>query len=68
MTSTVVDQNGRVLIPKDVREEAGLNEGTIVRVEKQGDGVMIKPIRGGRRTWKKLCGTFPKRTGKPQWQ
>jgi len=67
MTQTVVDQRGRVLIPEDVREGTGLDEGTIVRVEKQDDGIMIKPIRRGKRTWKQLCGLVPKRTGKPAW-
>ena len=67
MTQTVVDQRGRVLIPEDVREVAGLDEGTIVRVEKEGDGVTIKPIRKGKRAWKQLCGLAPKRTGKPEW-
>ncbi|MGA2789855.1 MAG: AbrB/MazE/SpoVT family DNA-binding domain-containing protein [Candidatus Bathyarchaeia archaeon] len=67
MTQTVVDQRGRVLIPEDVREGAGLDEGTIVRVENQEDGILIKPIRRGKRTWRELCGLIPKRTGKPEW-
>jgi AbrB family looped-hinge helix DNA binding protein len=67
MTQAVVDQRGRVLIPEDVREGAGLGEGTIVRVEKQRGVIVIKPIRRGRRTWKQLCGIIPKRTGKPEW-
>jgi len=29
MTQTVVDRRGRVLIPEDVRDSAGLDEGTI---------------------------------------
>jgi len=67
MTQTVVDQRGRVLIPEDVREGAGLDEGTVVRVEQQKVGIVIKPIRRRKRTWKQLCGMTPKRTGKPEW-
>jgi len=67
MTQTVVDQRGRVLIPEDVREDAGLNEGTVVKVETQADGIVIKPVRKGKRSWKQLCGVSPKRTGKPEW-
>jgi AbrB family looped-hinge helix DNA binding protein len=67
MTQTVVDQRGRVLIPEDVRERAGLDEGTVVRVEQQKVGIVIKPVRRGKRTWKQLCGMTPKRTGKPEW-
>jgi AbrB family looped-hinge helix DNA binding protein len=67
MTQTVVDQRGRILIPEDMREGAGLDEGTIVRVERQNEGIVIQPIGRGKRTWKQLCGIIPKRTGKPEW-
>ena len=67
MTQSVVDQRGRVLIPEAVREGAGLGEGTIVRVERQEEGIVIKPVRRGKRTWKQLCGLVPARTGKPDW-
>ncbi len=67
MAQAVVDQRGRVLIPEDVREDTGLDEGTVVRVETQGEGIMIKPVCKGKRSWKQLCGVVPKRTGKPEW-
>jgi AbrB family looped-hinge helix DNA binding protein len=67
MTQTVVDQRGRVLIPGDLRESAGLDEGTVVSVVRQEEGVVILPVRRGKRTWKQLCGLVPKRTGKPEW-
>ncbi len=67
MGQTVVDQRGRVLIPEEIREGAGLDEGTIVKVERQEDAIVIKPVRKSKRTWKQLCGLTPKRTGKPEW-
>lgn len=67
MTQTVVDQRGRVLTPEDVRESTGLDQGTVVRVERQEEGIVIRPIRRIRRTWKQLCGLTPKRTGRPEW-
>ena len=67
MTQTVVDQRGRVLIPEDVREDSGLDEGTVVRVETQDEGIVIKPVREAKRGWKQLCGIKPNRTGKPEW-
>ena len=67
MTHTVVDQRGRVLIPEDIRGVTGLEEGTVVKVETQEDGIVIKPIRRSKRSWKELCGLVPKRTGKPEW-
>jgi AbrB family looped-hinge helix DNA binding protein len=54
---------GRILIPEDTREGAGLDEGTIVRVERQDEGIVIQPIGRRKRTWKQLCGIIPKRTG-----
>jgi AbrB family looped-hinge helix DNA binding protein len=67
MTQTVVDQRGRVLIPEDIREGTGLDEGTVVKVETQDEGILIKPVRKGKRSWKQLCGMVPNRTGKPEW-
>jgi AbrB family looped-hinge helix DNA binding protein len=67
VTQTVVDQRGRILIPEDMRESAGLDEGTIVRIEKREEGIVIQPIGRGKRSWKQLCGITPKRTGKPEW-
>lgn len=66
---TIVDERGRVLIPQELREEAGLEEGTVVRVEKgKGKTIQIAPLkRGTRLAWKDLDGIKPRRTGKPEW-
>jgi len=66
---TVVDERGRVLIPQELREETGLEEGTVVKVEKgKGKTIQIAPLkRGTRLTWKDLDGIKPRRTGKPEW-
>jgi AbrB family looped-hinge helix DNA binding protein len=66
---TVVDERGRVLIPQELREEAGLQEGTVVKVEKgKGKTIQIAPLkRGTRLAWKDLDGIKPHRTGKPEW-
>jgi len=67
MTQTVVDQRGRVLIPEEIREGTGFGQGTVVEVEKEGEGIVMRPIRRSKRSWKQLCGLGPKRTGKPEW-
>ena len=66
---TVVDERGRVLIPQELREEAGLEEGTVVKVERgKGRTIQIAPVKGGGRpAWRDLNGTKPRRTGKPEW-
>jgi len=67
MAQTVVDQRGRVLIPEEIREDTGFQHGTVVEVEREGEQIVIKPIRKNKRAWKELCGLRPKRTGVPQW-
>ena len=67
MTETVVDQRGRVLIPEEIRESAGLTSGAMVAIEKAKDVVVIKPLRKHKRGWRQLCGLAPERTGKPEW-
>jgi len=67
MAQTVVDQRGRVLIPEEIREDTGFQHGTVVEVEREGEQIVIKPIRTHKRAWKHLCGLRPKRTGVPEW-
>jgi AbrB family looped-hinge helix DNA binding protein len=67
MTETIVDQRGRVLIPEEIRESAGLTSGATVAVEKVKDVVVIRKLRRHKRGWRQLCGLAPERTGKPEW-
>ena len=43
MTSTI-DSVGRLVIPKKVREAAGLRPGTQVRFRVESEGVLIEPV------------------------
>jgi len=67
MTETMVDQRGRVLIPKAIRESTGLIRGTVVAVERERDRVVIKPLRKSKRGLRRSCGLVPKRIGRPEW-
>jgi AbrB family looped-hinge helix DNA binding protein len=42
----VVDQMGRIVVPKALREQLGLTPGTVVDVTQYGDGLHVAP--GGR--------------------
>jgi AbrB family looped-hinge helix DNA binding protein len=66
---TVVDERGRVLIPRELRAEVGLDEGTVVQIRKGAkDSIVLAPSKKkGRRSWKQLCGLNPTRTGEPEW-
>jgi AbrB family looped-hinge helix DNA binding protein len=66
---TVVDERGRVLIPQELRRELGLDEGTVVDMEKSEGGIIMTPARRKHFSWKELNGTKPKtkRTVRQQW-
>jgi AbrB family looped-hinge helix DNA binding protein len=44
---TVIDKFGRVVIPKQVREDLGLKPGETLRVEERDQGILLKPLRDG---------------------
>lgn len=60
MADSSVDERGRVVIPSDLREEAGLQPGTAVRVEPVAGGVLIRPARSKREVVRALRGIIPK--------
>ena len=39
-----VDEKGRILIPRRLREKTGIREGSYVRVELDGERVIITPV------------------------
>lgn len=43
MTKNKMDKFGRVLIPKKIREKAGLGEGEDVEILRKGSKVIIRP-------------------------
>ena len=43
---TTLDSAGRVVIPKSLRDELGLEPGATLTAELQGDVVTLRPIRG----------------------
>ncbi|MGY0287471.1 MAG: AbrB/MazE/SpoVT family DNA-binding domain-containing protein [Candidatus Methanodesulfokora washburnensis] len=46
MTTEVVriDRKGRLLIPKKLREKAGIEEGGLVRLRAEERGIIIEPV------------------------
>jgi AbrB family looped-hinge helix DNA binding protein len=49
MNTTTLDSAGRVVIPKPLRDELGLEAGATLRAELQGDVVTLRPVRGDSR-------------------
>jgi AbrB family looped-hinge helix DNA binding protein len=53
MATTRVDHFGRIVIPKPIRDDLGLDAGTELAVEKQGDAIMLRPNDCGPRLKRK---------------
>ena len=43
---TTLDRFGRIIIPKNVREDMGLEAGAVLQIEKQGEKIVLKPTQG----------------------
>ena len=42
----ILDKFGRIVIPKQVRDDLGLSPGAVLRVEEAGEGIVLKPVPG----------------------
>ena len=58
-----VERRGQVTIPSDLRDEFGLEEGSVIRVRREKNGIlleMVQPIEGGkvvgRKEYRKVLG------------
>ena len=45
-TRLVIDKAGRVVIPKPLREELGLEPGDALEMESAGEQITLRPVRG----------------------
>lgn len=45
--TTTIDQAGRMVVPKSLRERYGLREGTDLEVEATADGILLRPRHSG---------------------
>jgi AbrB family looped-hinge helix DNA binding protein len=66
MQRAVVDDRGRVVLPRDVAEDLGLTKGDSVVFEKRGRDYVV--ARGGSRRGRleEIMDWDPTRTGKPE--
>ncbi|MEM1538411.1 MAG: AbrB/MazE/SpoVT family DNA-binding domain-containing protein [Candidatus Nezhaarchaeales archaeon] len=44
MAAVKVDEKGRIIIPKSMREKAGVKEGGYVKIRADEKGIMIEPL------------------------
>ncbi len=43
METVKVDGKGRIIIPKNIREKAGVKEGSYVKIKADGKAIMVEP-------------------------
>jgi AbrB family looped-hinge helix DNA binding protein len=46
-TTVTIDKAGRVVIPKEIRDELRLEAGDTLMLEFEGERVTLRPVRGG---------------------
>jgi AbrB family looped-hinge helix DNA binding protein len=59
-----IDRAGRIVIPKSVRREMHLESGDSLELERQGDGVTLRPARKSA-SFRMVYGVWLVRTGLP---
>jgi AbrB family looped-hinge helix DNA binding protein len=43
---TTIDRFGRIVLPKEVRDDLGLEAGAVIAVEEHGEHILLRPQRG----------------------
>lgn len=41
---TTLDRFGRIVIPKQIRDDLGLAPGAVLKVEERDEGILLKPV------------------------
>jgi AbrB family looped-hinge helix DNA binding protein len=39
-----LDRFGRIVIPKQVRDDLGLSPGSVLKIEERAEGIVLKPV------------------------
>jgi AbrB family looped-hinge helix DNA binding protein len=45
--NTMVDKFGRIVIPKELRDDLDIESGTVLSLEERGDSILLSPLRQG---------------------
>jgi len=64
MPTAVLDERGRILLPKDVAEELGVSKRDAVLFERRGRDFVIMKARSRRDRLEEIMDWNPERTGK----
>ncbi len=64
--SSIVDEKGRIVIPKHLAEELGLTKGDKISFEKKKQSLIIKKAKASEKRLDEIMSWNPKRMGKPE--
>ena len=62
---STIDERGRVLIPKEIREAYGLRAGQTVRFETDEEGIHLRPTISKEAFMERFCGALNAETRRP---
>jgi AbrB family looped-hinge helix DNA binding protein len=64
--TAVLDERGRVVLPKELAEELGVSKGDIVVFERKGKNFVVGRASSKRDRLEEIMDWNPERTGKPE--
>ena len=66
MPTAVLDERGRVVLPREIVDELGVGRGDMVVFERSGGNYVVKGTSGGKRRLEEVMDWNPPRDGKPE--
>ena len=63
--TTIVNKNGQVIIPQEIRERLGIEEGSVLDFKIRGNQIVIKAKRPGKKFVEEWCSIVKNKLDKP---
>jgi AbrB family looped-hinge helix DNA binding protein len=64
MAKSILDEKGRVVLPREIAEELGLSKGSVLRFEREGKDIVLRKAPSARKGLEEVMDWDPERTGK----
>ena len=63
--ATIVNKNGQIIIPQEIRERLGIEEGSVLDFKIRGNQIVIKAKRPGKKFVEEWCSIVKNKLDKP---
>ena len=63
--TTIVNKNGQIIIPQEIRERLGIEEGSVLDFKIRGNQIVIKAKRPGKKFVEEWCSIVKNKLDKP---